>query len=139
GRGGGGGREAGERAGRGREGGAMIERLFHDAPEAALFVSIAIGYLIGKIKIGFFQLGSVAGTLLAAVVVGQMSVTISPQVKAVCFGLFIFSVGYKSGPQFFASLNRASTKPILLSIVVCVTGLLGVYFAAKIFGLDVGT
>src|SRR5690242_19833165 len=103
-----------------------IERLFHDAPEAALFVSIAIGYLIGKVKIGFFQLGSVAGTLLAAVVVGQMNVSISPQVKAVCFGLFIFSVGYKSGPQFFASLNRASTKPILLAVVVCVTGLVGV-------------
>ena len=116
-----------------------IRELFKSAPEAALFISIAIGYLIGKIKIGFFQLGSVAGTLLAAVFVGQLHVTLSPQVKAVCFGLFIFSVGYKSGPQFFASLNRASVKPILLSIVVCVTGLLGVYAAAKIFALDVGT
>jgi aspartate-alanine antiporter len=117
----------------------FVERVFRDAPEAALFVSIAIGYLIGKVKIGFFQLGSVAGTLLAACVVGQAHVTLSPQVKAVCFGLFIFSVGYKSGPQFFASLTPASTKPILLSVVVCVTGLLATVIAAKVFSLDVGT
>jgi aspartate-alanine antiporter len=116
-----------------------LERLFHDAPEAALFLSIAIGYVIGKIKIGFFQLGSVAGTLLAAVVVGQVNVSVSPQVKAVCFGLFIFAVGFKSGPQFFASLNRASIKQIVLAFVVCITGLLGVFAAAKIFHMDVGT
>lgn len=116
-----------------------LRRLFTDAPEAALFLSIAIGYVIGKIKIGFFQLGSVAGTLLAAVLVGQLDVKMSPQVKAVCFALFIFSVGYKSGPQFFASLNRGSIKQILLSVVVCVTGLLAAVLAAKVFGLDVGT
>ena len=116
-----------------------VEKLFKDAPEAAVFVSIAIGYLIGRIKIGFFQLGSVAGTLLAAVFVGQLHVSVSPQVKALCFGLFIFSVGYKSGPQFFASLNPASIRQILLAVVVCVTGLLAVFVAAKMFALDVGT
>ena len=116
-----------------------LNRLFHDAPESALFLSIAIGYLIGRVKIGFFQLGSVAGTLLAAVVVGQATVVVSPHVKAVCFALFIFSVGFKSGPQFFASLNRSSMKPILLAVVVCVTGLLATVAAARIFRLDVGT
>jgi putative transport protein len=60
-------------------------------------------------------------------------------VKALCFGLFIFSVGYKSGPQFFASLNPASLRQIILAVVVCVTGLLGTVAAAKIFDLDVGT
>src|SRR5262245_59948939 len=116
-----------------------LERLLKDAPETGIFIAVAIGYLTGRMKSGFFQLGSVAGTLLAAVVVGQLGVKVSPQVKAVCFGLFIFSVGYKSGPLFFASLNRASVKPILLSVVVCVTGLVAVFAAAKIFHLDVGT
>jgi aspartate-alanine antiporter len=118
----------------------MLDHLFRGAPEAALFVSIALGYLVGRVRIGFFQLGSVAGTLLAAVVVGaQGTVTLSPHVKAVCFAIFIFSVGFKSGPQFFASLNRSSTKPILLTVVVCGTGLLAVVVAARLFGLDVGT
>ena len=85
------------------------------------------------------QLGSVAGTLLAAVVVGQVPVTVSPQVKAVCFALFIFSVGFKSGPQFFASLNRASLRPIALAVVVSLTGLLSAVLAAKLFDLDLGT
>ncbi len=117
----------------------LLNDLFKAAPEVAIFLAIAIGYLIGKVKIGFFQLGSVAGTLLAAVVVGQATVTVSPQVKAVCFSLFIFSVGFKSGPQFFASLNRSSAKPIVLALVVCVTGLMATVLAAKLFGLDIGT
>ena len=116
-----------------------VKHIFHAAPEVALFLSIAIGYVIGRVKVGFFQLGSVAGTLLAAVVLGQIPVTVSPQVKAVCFALFIFSVGFKSGPQFFSSLNRASVKPIVLAIVVCVTGLLATVLAAKVFHLDIGT
>jgi aspartate-alanine antiporter len=117
----------------------VLHDLFKAAPEVAVFLSIAIGYLIGKIKIGFFQLGSVAGTLLAAVVVGQVHVSVSPQVKSVCFALFIFSVGFKSGPQFVASLNRSSARHILLAVVVCVTGLLATVLAARLFGLDIGT
>ena len=65
---------------------------------------------------------------------------VSPQVKAVCFGLFIFSVGYKSGPQFFASLNRASMKPDPARGRRLRDGPPGRRsLAAKIFSLDVGT
>ena len=48
---------------------------------AALFLSVAIGYWVGKIKIGNFSLGGMAGTLLVAVVIGQVGVPVDPVVK----------------------------------------------------------
>ena len=48
---------------------------------AALFLSLAIGYSIGRIKFGNFQLGGMAGTLLVAIVIGQVGVTVDPVVK----------------------------------------------------------
>ena len=43
------------------------------SPELAIFLSLAIGYWIGVIKLGSFSLGTVTGTLLAA---GNTSFTI---------------------------------------------------------------
>ena len=42
-----------------------LHTIFHKSPESALFLSLAIGYAIGKITFGKFQLGGVAGSLLA--------------------------------------------------------------------------
>jgi len=36
-------------------------------PELAFFLTLAIGYVIGKIKIGGFTLGAVTGVLIAGV------------------------------------------------------------------------
>jgi Predicted Permease Membrane Region len=52
-------------------------------PELAIFFALAIGFWIGPIKIAGFSLGNVTATLLAAVVIGQLAITISPNVKSV--------------------------------------------------------
>jgi len=39
-----------------------IIQLFKVAPLLALFITLALGYLVGKLKIGSFQLGGIAGT-----------------------------------------------------------------------------
>jgi len=117
---------------------AEIVNLFRDHPELAIFLSLATGYFIGKIKIGGFSLGSTTGTLLAAIAVGQISVTISPLLKQVFFSLFIFTIGYRVGPQFFSSLKH-SVKVVILSVVFCLTGLAVAIVVAKFFGFDPGT
>jgi aspartate-alanine antiporter len=115
-----------------------LHELFRRSPEIALFLSLAIGYAIGRIKFGKFQLGGVAGSLLAAVVISQVGVQIDPGVKAILFALFIYAVGYESGPQFFRSLGKQSIKEIVLAAVLAFTGLLTVVVMARIFGLDKG-
>lgn len=117
---------------------SWLHELFNKSPEIALFLSIAVGYYIGKIKFGKFQLGGVAGSLLVAVVVSQVGVQIDDGVKAVMFALFIYAVGYESGPDFFRSLGMQSIKEIILAAVLAITGLLTVVVLAKWFGLDKG-
>ena len=82
-----------------------LQEIFKRSPEIALFLSLSLGYLIGKIKFGSFQLGGVAGSLLVAVIVSQVGVNIDSGIKSVLFALFIYAVGYESGPDFFRSLG----------------------------------
>ena len=70
-------------------------------PELAIFLTLAIGFLVGRVRFGTFKLGNVVGTLLAGVVVGQLDIRVDPVVKLVFFDLFLFATGYKVGPQFF--------------------------------------
>jgi putative transport protein len=69
-------------------------------PEIAIFLSLAIGYFVGKFTYKGLGLGAVTSTLLAAVVIGQLGIVISPNVKSVFFLMFLFAVGYGVGPQF---------------------------------------
>ncbi|MGJ7510825.1 aspartate-alanine antiporter [Variovorax sp. GT1P44] len=115
-----------------------LHDLFKRSPEMALFLSLSVGYAIGKIKFGKFQLGGVAGSLLVAVVVSQVGVKVDDGVKAVLFALFIYAVGFESGPQFFNSLGKRSLKEIVLAAFMAATGLATVVIMAKLCGLDKG-
>ncbi|WP_153914755.1 aspartate-alanine antiporter [Shewanella sp. TC10] len=118
---------------------SIIENLFAVSPYIALFITLALGYLIGKITIGRFVLGGVAGTLIMGVLIGQFGVQIDPGVKTIFFALFIYAVGYQGGPQFFSALNFRTINILLSAVVMTVTGLLCVLAAALMFDLDSGT
>ncbi|MDR0213154.1 MAG: aspartate-alanine antiporter [Comamonas sp.] len=116
----------------------LLSSILHQAPEIALFAALALGYWIGKFRFGSFQLGGVAGSLLAAVLISQVGVQIDSGIKAVLFALFIYAVGFESGPQFFRSLGKQSIKEILMALVVALSGLLTVVVIARVFHLDKG-
>ncbi|QHI96142.1 aspartate-alanine antiporter [Aristophania vespae] len=116
----------------------FFSHIFNAAPEIALFLSLVIGYGLGRLRFGSFQLGGVAGSLLAAVVISQVGVHIDSGIKNVLFALFIYAVGYQSGPQFFRSLGRESLKEIMLAVVLAVTGLITVVTVSRLFHLDKG-
>ncbi len=108
-------------------------------PELAIFLTLALGFLIGRVKIGSFSLGNVVGTLLAGVVIGQLDIHVAPLVKIVFFDLFLFATGYKVGPQFFAGLKKNALPQAALTLVLCVTSLLTAFAAAKVMHYDCGT
>jgi putative transport protein len=108
-------------------------------PELAIFLTLAIGFLIGRVRIRGFSLGNVVGTLLAGVLVGQLDLRIDPILKVVFFDLFLFATGYKVGPQFFRGLGRNALSQALLTLVLCVVSLVTVVAAAKVMGYDSGT
>jgi putative transport protein len=107
--------------------------------EVAFFLTLGIGHVVGKLRLGAFSLGAVTGTLLAGVLVGQLGVTVSPEVKQCFFVLFLFAIGYRCGPQFFQGLRRDGLSQAALAAVVAVTGLVVAYVVALVFRYDGGT
>jgi putative transport protein len=107
-------------------------------PELVIFLTLAIGYYIGAIKLGSFSLGAVTGTLLVGVLIGQLDITISSQVKSVFFVMFLFAVGYSVGPQFVRGVARDGAPQAVFAVVICVLCLAVTWLSAKIAGFDVG-
>lgn len=116
----------------------ILSNLFRASPEMALFLALVLGCWIGRFRFGSFQLGGVAGSLLAAVLISQVGVHIDSSIKNVLFALFIYAVGYQSGPQFFRSLGRQSLREIMMAVVLAITGLITVVALARLFHLDKG-
>ena len=53
-----------------------VIHLLRQHSELAIFLTIAAGFWIGKIKVGQFSLGIVTSVLLVGVLVGQLNITI---------------------------------------------------------------
>lgn len=116
-----------------------LEQFLVRYPELALFLVIAAGYWIGSFKIGAFSLGPVTGALFAGLVVGDFAhVPVSSMTKSFLFLLFLFGVGYSVGPQFVQAMKRDGLKPMLLAVVVCLTGLAAAIVVGRMLGLDPG-
>ena len=115
----------------------MVETLRH-YPEIAIFLALALGFVIGPIKLGKFSLGNVTGVLLMGVLIGQLEITISSDVKSVFFLMFLFAVGYGVGPQFFRGLKSDGLPQVLFACLVCVSVLISAFVAAKLAGYNAG-
>jgi putative transport protein len=116
-----------------------IVTALRENPALAIFLTLAVGFVIGRIRFGSFSLGNVVGTLLAGVVIGQLNIEVDPLVKEVFFDLFLFATGYKVGPQFFRGLKKNAGPQVALTLALCITSLVVTVTAAKIFGYDSGT
>ena len=118
---------------------SWASHIFKAAPEAALFIALALGHALGRVRLRSISLGGVAGSLLVALALGKVTgVELPDTLKAVFFALFIYSVGFKSGPDFFGGLNASSLKLVFSAVVQCVTALLAVIFIARGCGLSKG-
>jgi len=115
-----------------------IVKTFQQYPELAIFLTLALGYWVGNLKFGKFNLGAVTGVLLAGVLIGQMHITISPNVKSVFFIMFLFAVGYGVGPQFFRGLKSDGVPQVIFSILQCLASLFTAYIVARFLGYDTG-
>src|SRR3989449_421384 len=107
-------------------------------PEIAIFLALGIGYYAGRFTFRGIGLGAVTSTLLAAVLIGQLGITISPNVKSVFFLMFLFAVGYGVGPQFVRGIAKDGLPQALFAAVVCVFCLGACLLATKLVGYDLG-
>ncbi|MBF0890411.1 aspartate-alanine antiporter [Gluconobacter sp. LMG 1744] len=115
-----------------------IAETLRASPELAIFLALAIGFWIGSRKIGGFSLGAVTGTLLVGVLIGQLGIIISPQVKSVFFIMFLFAVGFGVGPQFVRGIANNGLPQALFAVVIASLCLACVYIAAIFSGYGPG-
>ncbi len=117
-----------------------ISWVISTAPEIFLLLAIALGTFFGRLQIKGFSVGATACTLIVAVLLGQLgNFVIPPLFKSIFFSLFVFTIGYKSGPEFFASLSLRTLSQVGVALVVSMTGLALVLVFAFAFHLDSGT
>jgi putative transport protein len=116
-----------------------LVKALQEHPELAVFLALALGFFIGRIRIGSFSLGTVVGTLLAGVVIGQLDIKVPAIVKTIFFDLFLFTTGYKVGPQFFRGLKKDALSQVTLTVVLCVTCLMTAFTFSKLLKYDMGT
>jgi putative transport protein len=107
-------------------------------PEIAIFLSLGIGYWVGAKSFKGFSLGSVTSTLLAAILIGQLGIKVSSDLKAVFFLMFLFAIGYSVGPQFVRGISKDGVPQAIYAAVVCLLCLGSCYVVAKVAGYDPG-
>jgi putative transport protein len=116
-----------------------VLEILRSYPQIVVFLALAVGYALGKIKIFGFSLGATTCVLLSALALGQIGIKVPQLLKSIAFALFIFSIGYKVGPQFFGALKKEGIKFVALSLVVAFTALATAIGLAKAFDFDKGT
>ncbi|MBD5330268.1 MAG: aspartate-alanine antiporter [Bacteroides sp.] len=115
-----------------------IVQTLRDNPAIAIFLTLGIGFWIGKLKYKTFSLGTVTSVLLVGVLMGQLNIGVPGPLKQVFFLLFLFAIGYSVGPQFFASLRGSGLKQVFFAVVMCVIVLATTIGAAKLFHYNAG-
>ncbi|MDE5652147.1 MAG: aspartate-alanine antiporter [Muribaculaceae bacterium] len=109
-----------------------------DNPAIAIFLTLGLGFLIGRLKYKTFSLGTVTSVLLVGVVVGQLDIPVSGPLKSVAFLLFLFAIGYSVGPEFFRALRGSGLKQVAFAVVMCVVCLGVTWLTALFFHYNVG-
>lgn len=115
-----------------------IGHILRDNPSLAVFLTLGIGFFIGQLKYKSFSLGTVTSVLLVGVLVGQFDIPVPGPLKDVFFLLFLFSIGYSVGPQFFRALRGDGIKQVLFAVVVCGLCLLSTWGVALCMGYNIG-
>ncbi|MCC6427008.1 MAG: aspartate-alanine antiporter [Phycisphaerales bacterium] len=119
----------------------MLEQLgdlLRRFPEIAVFLTLGLGYLLGRIKFKGFGLGTVVGTLVVGMVIGQAHVEVPNFARTLFFLLFMFATGYHVGPQFFVSLRRGGMQLVILSLIFAIVGIGMTILIAWFLKLDSG-
>ena len=93
-------------------------------PEIAIFLSLGLGYYFGSFTYKGIGLGAVTATLIAAVIIGQIGITVTGPLKPFAFLMFLFAIGYGVGPQFVRGIAQDGVPQAIFSAVQCVFCLL---------------
>lgn len=112
---------------------------------ALLFLVVAAGYALGKLKVKGVGLGATAATLLVGLALSiwasaayGIQYRLPDFTSTVFFNLFIFAIGMKVGPQFLAGIHREGRHFLILAVLIPVLSTVMTFAARYIFPLAPG-
>jgi len=108
---------------------------FITQPYIAFFLIIAIGLLLGHIKIKGISL-DISAIIFVALVFGHFGVKLPEIIKQIGLIFFIYSVGIQAGPGFFESFKRQGKTLILVTFTLIFSALLTTLIFVYIFDVD---
>ncbi|MEA4885660.1 MAG: transporter, partial [Bacteroides graminisolvens] len=112
----------------------MLETLLQSS-YFSLFLIIALGFMLGRVKIMGLSL-DVSAVIFIALLFGHLGVVIPKELGNIGLVLFIFTIGIQAGPGFFQSFrSKGKTLIILTSILVGSASLIAV-IAKYILDID---
>lgn len=116
--------------------GTDFVQFFQENAALAVFLTVSVGFWVGKFRYKSFSLGTVTSVLLVGVLVGQMKIAIPEPAKTLFFLMFLFAVGYAVGPQFFRGLRKDGLPQVGFAVVVCLLCLGSVWVCSLVMGYD---
>ena len=95
----------------------MLLQILIDNPLLTFCIVAALGYLLGRVRIGGSSLGT-AAVLFAGLFVGAIDPRLKLPDALYLLGLvlFVYTIGLSSGPAFFAALRRHGVRDNLLIV-----------------------
>ncbi|MGS0674187.1 aspartate-alanine antiporter-like transporter [Shewanella sp. 125m-1] len=113
-----------------------LQYLLNVSPYFPVLLTLVLGALVGKLAIGRFVLGSIVGTLLVGIAIGQIGVDITPSIRWVFFGLFMYVVGYQGGYHIIDTLQLRKKSILFASILMSLMSMVTLAIASWLFNLD---
>ncbi len=119
--------------------------LLDKQPFVFLLLALAIGYPLGRVQLGPISLGPTAGTLLVGVLISltakiafDITYEIPGLVSTIFLLLFMYALGLRVGPQFFAGLRSGGLAFIIIGLTVWALNWIIAFGGTMLAGLDAG-
>lgn len=123
-----------------------VFNFLHSQPFFVIFGVVALGMWLGKKKLKGISLGSVVCIILVGLLLSiwalraaNVSLALPDVLKTIFFNLFIFAIGVKIGPQFFAGLHLDGWHLVLIGLTVAVLAPVLAYASGRYFNWEPGT
>ena len=101
----------------------------------ALFLIVALGFMLGRVKIRGVSL-DVSAVIFIALLFGHFGVSIPKELGNFGLVLFIFTIGIQAGPGFFDSFRTKGKTLILITMLIVASASLTAVGLKYAFGID---
>ncbi|MDD4426256.1 MAG: transporter, partial [Mariniphaga sp.] len=101
----------------------------------ALFLIVALGFILGRIKIAGLSL-DVSAVIFVALIFGHFGIVIPEDFQYLGLVLFIFTIGIQAGPGFFESFKKEGRQLATFASLLIIIAALITFAIILIFNID---